>query len=104
MEFHVRVCRDPHLYISVEFTGLPSIATRLTLNGQSVHSAGVTPGCCWVRVVQAASGAPVDSEKASLKHTAARTRRAAQRDIIERAAISWNVLFLYFTFLLRMLR
>ena len=64
------MCCDPHLYIADDSTGDPSIATRLTLNGQSVQGIVGTPGCCWVSVVQALIGAPLDNAKVCLKHNA----------------------------------
>ncbi len=50
-----------------EVGGAPSIATKLTVYGQGGPQAtGVTPGCCWVKVVQAVVGAPLENAKVSL--------------------------------------
>ena len=76
------MCWDPHLNIAVPLsTGDPSIATRLTLKGQSVQAIVGMPGCCWVSVVQALTGAPSVCASACLKHNAHRTRTAVRTDV-----------------------
>lgn len=79
----LHVWSEPHLYCVPLFCS-PSMATRLTLNGQSVSQAvgAKTPGCCWVRVVQACVGAPLLRAAASRKHNDARTRRATRKHIL----------------------
>ena len=78
----LRVCREPHLYC-VPLVSSPSMATRLTVNGQLVQDIGKTPGCCWVRVEQAAVGAPLLRAVASRKTNDARTTRATQKDMFQ---------------------
>ena len=63
-----------------EVGGAPSIATKLTVYGQGGPQAtGVTPGCCWVNVVQACEGAPPENATASLIEQMAVKTRAMQR-------------------------
>jgi hypothetical protein len=55
------------------------------VNGQVATGQGVgkkTPGCSWVRVEQAAVGAPLVRAAASRKHSDTRTRAAMQKDIL----------------------
>ena len=67
-----------------EVGGAPSIATKITVYGQGGPQAtGVTPGCCWVKVVQASGGAPPENAAASLiEEMAVKIRRAMQQEFI----------------------
>jgi hypothetical protein len=77
MILYLLVCNDPHLYMFGEVGVAPSIATKLTVYGQGgPQGAGVTPECCWVKVVQADVGAPLENAKVSLiKQTADKISR-----------------------------
>ena len=74
----LRMCWSPHLYIAVDSTRFPPMATRLTLKVQLGQGIVGNPECCCVSVVQAVVGAPALKATACLKHRAERTRRNAR--------------------------
>lgn len=89
----LHVCWEPHLYVFGDVGVEPSIATRLTVNGQEGPQVnGVTPGCCWVKSPHAAVGAPTENAETSLTWDAIwRTRRNEQATSFIMHARCWFV-------------
>ena len=64
----IKLCYHYKSHIITILAGVePSMATRLTVNGQDFSQVnGVTSGCCWIKFPHAAVGVPLESVETSL--------------------------------------